>query len=79
MNPQEHESHVELAERGLVGKATEECLMRLYSGRAEHFWTKGAPILTKIFFGASVHETRSKIYRCDSNKAAMVAHDLANF
>ena len=27
MNPQEHESHVELAERGLVGKATEECLM----------------------------------------------------
>ena len=23
---------------------------RLYSGRAEHFWTKGAPILTKIFW-----------------------------
>ena len=22
---------------------------RLYSGRAEHFWTKGAPILMKIF------------------------------
>ena len=23
----------------------------LYSGRAEHFWTKGAPILTKFFWG----------------------------
>ena len=29
--------------------------LRLYSGRAEHFWTEGAPILTKKF-GASVHE-----------------------
>ena len=25
------------------------CNCRLYSGRAVHFWTKGAPILTKIF------------------------------
>ena len=49
----------------------------LYSGRAEHFWTKGAPILPKKIFGASVHEGTK--YACNQCNYQVTYKSLLKF